>query len=160
MSAVQIVVDHEIYNAKAERLTLRLPELRRFAARAHRLAGLAGEVSLLLTDDARLKSLNREFRKKNKATDVLSFPAGEGSAEIAGDLAISLDTALRQADERGHELFDEVRVLTLHGMLHLAGFDHETDCGEMATREAELGAKLKLPLGLIERTTPKKRSKA
>jgi probable rRNA maturation factor len=70
-----------------------------------------------------------------------------------GDLAISLDTAKRQAEEHGHTLRDEVRVLLLHGLLHLSGMDHETDRGEMALRESVLRAKLRLPNGLIARTT-------
>jgi probable rRNA maturation factor len=72
--------------------------------------------------------------------------------KIAGDLAISINTARRQADERGHSLGTEIKVLTLHGLLHLAGYDHETDKGEMARREQKLRAKLRLPHGLIERT--------
>ena len=112
--------------------------------------GLKGEVSVLLTTDEGIRGLNRRFRKKNKATDVLSFPAEPGFG-LAGDLAISVDTAARQAEEQGHRLAVELRVLMLHGLLHLAGMDHETDDGAMARREARLRAKLKLPLGLIER---------
>ena len=99
-----------------------------------------------------LRRLNREFRGKNKATDVLSFPAAEDVAgEHAGDLAISLATAARQAAEHGHTLRDEVRVLLLHGLLHLHGMDHEADGGEMAAREAALRRSLRLPFGLIAR---------
>ena len=113
---------------------------------------LAGGVDVLLTSDAEVKRLNRAFRGKNKATDVLSFPAPEELAgEVAGDLAVSLDTAARQAAEHGHSLADEVRILLLHGLLHLAGEDHEVDQGEMAAREQALRKDLKLPVGLIER---------
>jgi probable rRNA maturation factor len=119
--------------------------------------GLAGEVHVLLADDATLRRLNRTFRGKNKATDVLSFPAGDvadgNAAGIAGDLAISLETAERQAEVYGHSLRDEVRVLLLHGVLHLAGFDHEVDSGEMAARESELRRKLRLGTSLIARAT-------
>jgi probable rRNA maturation factor len=111
--------------------------------------GLRGEVAVLLTTDDGIRGLNRRFRKKNKATDVLSFPA-EGSG-IAGDLAISVETAARQAAEHGHALGVELRVLMLHGLLHLKGMDHEADNGAMARREARLRTQLKLPLGLIER---------
>lgn len=114
--------------------------------------GLKGEVAVLLTNDDGIRSLNRRFRKKNKATDVLSFPAEPGFG-TAGDLAISVETAARQAAEQGHGLNIELRVLMLHGLLHLAGMDHETDDGAMARREARLRTKLKLPLGLIERVT-------
>jgi probable rRNA maturation factor len=135
--------------------------LSRFLSRARAAVGLAGEVHVLLADDATLKRLNRTFRGKNKATDVLSFPAGPTTVffgdpegpELAGDLAISLETAARQAARFGHSLPDEVRVLLLHGVLHLAGFDHERDAGEMAGREAELRQKLGLPTSLIARTS-------
>ena len=107
---------------------------------------------MLLTSDSELRRLNRTFRKKNKATDVLSFPAPLEAEGMAGDLAISLDTAARQAAEQGHTLREEVRILLLHGLLHLAGEDHEIDSGEMAAREHELRGQLRLRSGLIERT--------
>lgn len=134
----------------------------RFLKRAQKAAGLDGEVTVLLADDARLKELNSSFRHKNKPTDVLSFPAFENEEGYAGDLAISLETAQRQADEHGHALEDEVRILMLHGVLHLAGYDHEVDKGEMRALEAELRNTLKLPVGLIERTlvAPKKKATA
>ena len=135
--------------------------LGRFLRAAQRAVGLEGEVQVLLADDATLKRLNRTFRAKNKATDVLSFPAGPeaalfnepGGPVMAGDLAISLETAARQAAEFGHTLRDEVRVLLLHGVMHLAGFDHEADTGEMAEREAELRKKLRLGTNLIARVS-------
>ncbi len=124
----------------------------RFVKRAQAAVGLPGEVDVLLANDRTLRRLNREFRGKDKPTDVLSFPAAEELArEHAGDLAISLETAARQAREHGHSLRDEVRVLLLHGLLHLSGMDHETDRGEMAAREAELRRMLRLPSGLIAR---------
>jgi len=114
--------------------------------------GLRGEVEVLLASDRTLRRLNRTFRGKDKATDVLSFPASrEFAGEHGGDLAISLDTAQRQADAFGHSLRDEVRVLLVHGLLHLSGMDHEVDCGEMAAREGALREALRLPDGLIER---------
>jgi probable rRNA maturation factor len=133
--------------------------LTRFLNRARTAVGLTGEVDVLLTSDSEIKTLNRQFRKKNKATDVLSFPAPEEIFDQhAGDLAISLDTAAKQAASFGHSLGDEVRVLMLHGLLHLAGMDHETDKGQMASRESELREDLKLPNTLIERVSqPAKR---
>ncbi len=136
------------------------PALTRFFNRARQAVGLTGEVEVLLTSDAELKRLNRSFRGKNKATDVLSFPAflpegfpaGFPMPDTAGDLAISLETAARQAAAFGHSLEDEIRILLLHGLLHLSGLDHETDNGEMAAREAELRDQLRLPNGLIART--------
>jgi probable rRNA maturation factor len=127
--------------------------LSRFLTRARAVVGLTGEVEVLLTSDAELKRLNRTFRGKNKPTDILSFPAPTELPELSGDLAISLDTAARQAAEHGHALAVEVKILLLHGLLHLAGEDHETDHGEMAAREATLRRELKLPSSLIERAT-------
>jgi probable rRNA maturation factor len=124
----------------------------RFLRTAQTAVGLRGEVDVLLADDRTLRRLNRTFRGKDKATDVLSFPAAEELAGMhAGDLAISLDTAAKQAKEQGHGLRDEVRVLLLHGLLHLEGMDHEVDGGEMAAREGVLRAQLRLPNGLIAR---------
>ncbi|HMF54274.1 MAG TPA: rRNA maturation RNase YbeY [Edaphobacter sp.] len=128
--------------------------LTRFLRRAREAVGVEGEVEVLLTSDEEIRRLNRTFRKKNKPTDVLSFPAPEEIAqEHAGDLAISLDTAARQAESFGHSLDEEVRILLLHGLLHLAGMDHEADSGEMAERESELRSELKLPATLIERAS-------
>ena len=138
------------------------PVLTRFLNRARTAVGLEGDVDVLLADDVTLRRLNRVYRGKNKSTDVLSFPAAAEGNEggIAGDLAISLDTAAKQALEHGHSLSDEVRILMLHGALHLAGYDHETDEGEMAAREAELRRKLRLPVGLIARANGTGSSKA
>jgi probable rRNA maturation factor len=137
------------------------PTLGRFLALAQSTVKLKGQVSVLLTTDAAMRKLNRQFRRKNKATDVLSFPC-EGafpglpaSQQMAGDLAISVPIALNQAVEQGHSLSTEVKVLMLHGLLHLAGLDHETDSGQMARRERLLRAKLGLPQGLIERVESK-----
>ncbi len=112
---------------------------------------LRGEVTVLLTTDAPIRRLNRQFRGKNNATDVLSFPAAAMAGNEVGDVAISVETALRQSTACGHSLSVELKVLILHGLLHLAGYDHETDEGQMAKRERALRAKLRLPLGLIER---------
>ncbi len=127
-----------------------------------------GAVDVLLADDATLKRLNRTYRGKNKATDVLSFPAArnefadddEASGEqTAGDLAISVETAVRQAAAYGHSVPDEVRILLLHGLLHLHGLDHEVDEGEMAAREVELRGELGLPGSLIERVSARGRGR-
>lgn len=126
--------------------------LARFLREAQAAVKLRGHVSVLLTTDAAVKRLNRKFRGKNKATDVLSFPAAApGPLNIAGDLAISVPIARRQAEDRGHSLAMEIKVLMLHGLLHLAGYDHEIDAGQMARREQKLRASLRLPHGLIER---------
>ncbi len=133
--------------------------LSRFLAEAQAAVRLRGQVTVLLTTDAAIRRLNRRFRGKNKATDVLSFPAEnllqnvKPAERVAGDLAISVPTARRQAAEHGHALTAELRVLILHGLLHLAGYDHEIDDGQMHRRERQLRARLGLPSGLIERST-------
>lgn len=132
--------------------TLSKSALSRFLNRARALIPLPGTVEVLLTSDAELKRLNRTFRRKNKPTDILSFPTPpEIAQQHAGDLAISLDTAARQAADHGHTLAIELRILLLHGLLHLAGQDHESDSGQMATREQLLRKQLRLPTSLIER---------
>jgi probable rRNA maturation factor len=128
--------------------------LARFLSRAQAAAGVRDQVTVLLTTDSTMRRLNRRFRGKNKATDVLSFPADRsapGAKKIAGDLAIGVPMARRQAAEHGHSLAVEIKVLILHGLLHLAGYDHETDSGRMGRREQVLRDRLGLPLGLIER---------
>jgi probable rRNA maturation factor len=106
---------------------------------------LRAEFTCLVTTDAELKRLNQQFRNKDYPTDVLSFP---GTLE----LAISYQRAGAQAKEFGHGLEDEIRILMLHGVLHLLGMDHETDEGAMARREAIWRRKLGLPNSLIQRT--------
>jgi probable rRNA maturation factor len=133
---------------------LRQRALAVFLKNAAAAVGLAAEVSVLLTGDEQIRRLNRIYRGKNKATDVLSFPAAgpqNGHVHLAGDLAISVETALRQAAEFGHPLATEVQILVLHGVLHLSGYDHETDEGQMADKEAALRRRFDLGPGLIER---------
>ena len=130
-------------------------ELVRFLRRAIGATGLVGEVSVLLTGDSAVRALNRKYRHKDKATDVLSFSATETAEGVAGDLVISLETAFLQAKERGHTLEMEIKVLLLHGLLHLAGYDHEADNGTMHRKEARLRRELGLKSGLIERTYAK-----
>ncbi|MGC2695728.1 MAG: rRNA maturation RNase YbeY [Candidatus Angelobacter sp.] len=124
--------------------------LNRFVRRAQALAEVSGEVDVLITGNRRVQELNRRFRRKNKPTDVLSFPRMEG-----GDIAISVDIALENARRYGHEVAEEVKILILHGMLHLAGYDHESDNGRMAEAEARMRGRLKLPMALIDRTHSK-----
>ncbi len=128
-----------------------------FLSEALEAVRLRGQVTVLLTTDAAIRGLNRRFRSKNKPTDVLSFPAAnllqnsKPAERVAGDIAISVETARRQAVGQGHELTCELKVLMLHGLLHLAGYDHESDAGRMHRRERTLRARLGLPQGLIER---------
>ena len=113
-----------------------------------------GTVTLVVTSDRRIRGLNRTWRGQDKATDVLSFPAGDdpGPAPHLGDIVISRETAARQARHEGHSLATELRVLALHGLLHLLGYDHERDSGRMARIERRLRRQGGLPSGLIERT--------
>jgi probable rRNA maturation factor len=128
--------------------------LDRFVARARRAAGLKAGVNVLLTSSAEMQSLNRRFRGKDKPTDVLSFPAEPGARkQCAGEIAISAEIASQNARALGHSPAAEVKILVLHGVLHLRGYDHECDNGRMARREKQLRAQLHLPLALIERTT-------
>lgn len=127
-------------------------EVASFAATLQSRLAKGRSFHCLISDDAELRRLNRRFRGKNKATDVLSFPAAESGPERhLGDIAISLDHARIQARERGHAIADELRILMLHGLLHLLGMDHESDSGEMARSEIRWRRKFALPLGLIER---------
>jgi probable rRNA maturation factor len=112
--------------------------------------GIEGDVDVCVTSSREMQALNRRFRKKNKPTDVLTFPSAGTS--LGGDIAISLEIAAANAAELGHSLAGEVKILILHGMLHLAGYDHEIDDGEMQARETDLRQKFKLPVSLIERT--------
>jgi probable rRNA maturation factor len=127
-------------------------DLNRFLASAIEVLGLTGEFSVLLTGDEQLRALNLQFRGKDKPTDVLSFPPLAETAQAGGDLAISLDTASVQATDHGHTLQMEVKLLILHGLLHLAGYDHELDQGQMRRRETLLRKQFGLPAGLVERT--------
>ncbi len=130
--------------------------LERFVLRARRAVHLRDTVNVLVTNSQELRSLNRQFRGKDKATDVLSFPSPQlglrKAKQIAGELAISADIARENASRLGHSAAEEIRILVLHGILHLAGFDHEQDNGAMAREETRLRQRLKLSVGLIERT--------
>ncbi len=124
-------------------------ELNRFLSSVKKELGLTGEFSVLLTGDEHIRAMNLQFRGLNKPTDVLSFPS---VMDEGGDLAISLETAAAQAAVHGHSLQTEVKVLILHGLLHLAGYDHEQDRGRMRRRENLLRRQFDLPAGLVERS--------
>ena len=109
-----------------------------------------GTVAIALVPDAQVRALNRRYRQKNADTDVLSFPAEE--PRLLGDVVIAEGVAARQARAAGHSLRTELRVLALHGLLHLLGYDHERDAGEMARVEARLRRRGGLREGLIERS--------
>jgi probable rRNA maturation factor len=120
------------------------------------LAGVApararGTITVAIVPDARVRALNREYRRTDAATDVLSFPSQERGD--LGDVVIAAGVARRQARAAGHSLQTELRVLALHGLLHLLGYDHERDNGRMARVERRLRREGGLVEGLIERTT-------
>jgi len=119
-----------------------------------------GTVAVAFVSDARMRALNRRYRKRDRVTDVLSFPAAEpeswpaaAGAPPLGDIVIARGRARRQALEAGHGVGAEARLLALHGLLHLLGYDHERDAGRMARVEFALRRKGRLGEGLIERAT-------
>lgn len=116
-------------------------------------ASAKGDVSIAVVSDRRMRALNRQFRGKDTATDVLSFPATHmpGVSSFLGDVVIASGVATRQARDAGHPVSTELKVLALHGLLHLLGYDHDTDNGKMARAEARLRKKAGLREGLIER---------
>ena len=113
-----------------------------------------GSVSIALVSDTRIRALNLKYRRKNAATDVLSFPTNPQSLipnPFLGDIVIALGVARRQAREAGHTELAELKVLALHGLLHLLGYDHERDNGRMRRVEGRLRRKGGLREGLIAR---------
>lgn len=119
-------------------------DLEAFLRRVKSALKLAGRTcTVCLVDDREMRRLNRSFRGKNKTTDVLSFPAGERNGYL-GDIAISPAVARRNAREHGRPVSRELRILALHGVLHLLGYDHETDSGQMERLEGRLRRRLGL----------------
>jgi probable rRNA maturation factor len=106
-------------------------------------------MTVAIVSDARVRALNRQYRRNDKPTDVLSFPSDERG--YLGDVVIAAGVAARQARAAGHSLATELRVLALHGLLHLLGYDHERDDGRMARLERRLRKRGGLREGLIER---------
>jgi probable rRNA maturation factor len=131
-----------------------LPPLERFLRHVRRELRLRGrQISICFVTDAEITRLNRMFRGKNRPTDVLSFPAGPSVASarassptssLLGDIAISPATARRNARRFGRTLPDELRILILHGVLHLLGYDHESDAGRMDRVESRLRRRLRI----------------
>jgi probable rRNA maturation factor len=112
-----------------------------FAEKALDAIGNSGSsATIAFVSDRRIRKLNQQFRGVDKATDVLSFPADE--PDNLGDVAISVDTAAKQAKENDLQFDNEIAQLILHGLLHLSGYDHETDNGEMNRLELRLRKKL------------------
>jgi len=140
------------YRRKPARLDIR--KLEKFAAALRDRVAKGRAFHCLITGDAELQRLNRDFLSKDYATDVLSFPSADSAprGEVAiGDLAVSLGHARAQAREWGHSLETEVQILMLHGVLHLLGMNHESDSGQMRRAETRWRKTFGLPTGLIER---------
>lgn len=116
---------------------------------AHAPARARGAVTIALLSDRAMRQLNAAYRRADYATDVLSFPS-ESPGEL-GDIAIARGVAARQAKAHGHSESVELRILALHGLLHLLGYDHEGDRGEMRRTEDRLRRRAGLPPGLITR---------
>jgi probable rRNA maturation factor len=128
--------------SRQRRYTFDRSRLAEVSSGALAAVGRAGaEVTVTLSNDRRLRALNRTYRGKDKPTDVLSFPYDEPEGPL-GDVVISVDRAAAQAEERGHSLQHELELLTLHGTLHVCGYDHETDDGEMDRLERRLRKRL------------------
>lgn len=125
-------------------------ELRVFAKALVTDIAAGRQFDCLITNDTELHRLNREFLGHDCPTDVLSFPSGMAGG-FAGEIAISVDRAFEQAREFGHSVEDEIKILMLHGVLHLLGFDHEKDRGTMARAEKRWRKHYSLPIALIER---------
>jgi len=138
----------EVVSSSRPRAIGLAPWLRRVAPGRAR-----GTMTVAIVPDARVQALNRRYRRKDKATDVLSFPADERG--YLGDVVIAAGVARRQAKAAGHSVQTELRVLALHGLLHLLGYDHERDDGRMSRLERRLRARGGLREGLIERQAPR-----
>ena len=113
----------------------------------------AGDVELVFVNDDEMRKINREQRGIDKATDVLSFPYEQVSGGLMGSVVISTDTASRVASELGHSIECEIALLFLHGVLHILGYDHEIDDGQMRGKEKEVIEHFSLPDSLIIRNS-------
>ena len=109
------------------------------------------DIELILTNDKEIQELNKTYRQKDKPTDVLSFPLQNLEGMPLGSIIISIDTAKKGAEEFGHLIEDEIKLLFIHGLLHLLGYDHEIDNGEMREKEKEIIKKFSLPKSLVIR---------
>jgi len=109
------------------------------------------EIELIFMSDDEIAKINAEFRDKNSPTDVLSFPLEEMPNSPLGTIVISIDKAKNRAEELGHSVDDEISLLFIHGLLHLLGYDHEDDDGQMREKEKEIIKEFDLPDSLIVR---------
>ncbi|HEY6243555.1 MAG TPA: rRNA maturation RNase YbeY [Pyrinomonadaceae bacterium] len=131
----------EVVNRQRIRKLHVVPWIKRVEKMLDVIGKAESSVTVAFVSDQKIRELNRQFRNVDKATDVLSFPSDSSDGEM-GDIAISIETAARQAKENGLTLDGEIAQLLLHGLLHLSGYDHETDNGEMDRLELRLRKKL------------------
>jgi len=132
----------EVVNRQRTRKIATSPWISRTTKMLDALGKSESSVTIAFVSDSKIRTLNKTFRGIDKPTDVLSFPAEEKNE--LGDIAISVETARRQAKENGLTLTGEIAQLILHGLLHLSGYDHETDNGQMNREELRLRKKLGL----------------
>jgi probable rRNA maturation factor len=132
-------VNVEVTGAAIPRLSR--AEIAAFTGRVLRALRENRDISLAFVDDESMKALNKRFRRKNKTTDVLTFPSDDS---YASDIIISVEQAKRQAQDEKHSLATEIRYLIVHGVIHSLGYDHETDDGEMNALELKVRAKVGL----------------
>lgn len=131
----------EVVNRQRTKKIILKPWVQRTQNMLDALGSSHSSVTIAFVSDNKIRSLNQQFRGINKPTDVLSFPSDLETGEL-GDIAISVEAAARQAKENGLTLNEEIAQLILHGLLHLSGYDHETDNGEMNRLELRLRRKL------------------
>jgi probable rRNA maturation factor len=133
----------EVVNRQRARKLTVTPWVKRVEGMLKAIGKSESSVTVAFVSDKKIRELNRQFRRIDKATDVLSFPSDSRDGEM-GDIAISIETAARQAKQSGLTLDGEIAQLLLHGLLHLSGYDHETDNGEMNRLELRLRKKLRI----------------
>jgi probable rRNA maturation factor len=133
----------EVVNRQRMRKVRAGPWVERVAEMLEVIGKTDCSVTIAFVSDKKIRELNRQFRHIDKSTDVLSFPGDSGDGDL-GDIAISIETAERQANQNGLTLEGEIAQLLLHGLLHLSGHDHETDDGEMNRLELKLRKKLRI----------------
>lgn len=132
---IDVLIEDPAWEA-AEPRAAALAEIAAAAVLEHERAAVAGDLAILLADDARIAALNAEFRGKDAPTNVLSFPASERAAAL-GDIALAFGVCAREAAEQGKSLAHHLQHLTAHGVLHLLGYDHESDAEAEAMEAAE-----------------------
>ena len=140
------------YRNRQRKVAIDSADIEKFLQQIDRKLTGGREMAVLVASDEAVRDANQRYRGVRGSTDVLSFPDGDG--DRLGDILISARRAERQAQEAGHSTEDEIKILILHGVLHLLGWDHESDDGEMRDEEQRLRKELGLRPGLIERAQP------